>query len=188
MTLPNYDIVGACAAIRAEAADLQGINSAYGLKRKTGMLDFITSEDNGPAANAKLISFEDKIATLQVFYDQRTKECQITDDCDVSVCDTGATPLRRQFLFEADNCLYTPVRKYSASDMEALCKDTKTFMRERGFSDLRAAKEHLSMKLLAEVDAFKGQNRRFSGAVSAVGSSPTVDLIATDSFGQSIPL
>src|SRR6478735_833483 len=135
MTLPNYDIVGACAAIRAEAADLQGINSAYGLKRKTGMLDFITSPENG-GTNAKLIHYQDKIATLQVFYDQRTKECQITDDCDISVCDAGATPVRRQFLFEADNCLYTPVRSYSVSDMEALCKDTKTFMRERGFSDL----------------------------------------------------
>lgn len=188
MTLPNYDIIGACAAIRAEAANLQGINSAYNLKRKTGMLDFVTSGDNGPGVNAKLISFQDKIATLQVFYDQRTKECQITDDCAISVCDTGSTPVRKQFLFEADNCLYTPVREYSISDMEALCKDTPTFMRERGFSDLRAAKEHLSMKLLAEIDAMKGKNLHFQGAATAYGGSKTIDLIATDSFGQSIPL
>lgn len=187
MTLPNYDIIGACAAIREEAANLQGINSSYALKRKTGMLDFITSEDNGPRTNSKLISFQDKIATLQVFYDQRTKECQITDDCAISVCDTGSTPVRKQFLFEADNCLYTPVREYSVSDMEALCKDTKTFMRERGFSDLRAAKEHLSKKLLAEVDAFKGQNLHFDGSTTPVGGVKTVDLITT-SGGQSIPL
>lgn len=186
MNLPNYDIVGACAAIREEAANLQGINSAYGLKRKTGMLDFITSPENG-GVNARLISFQDKIATLQVFYDQRTKECQITDDCDISVCDAGSTPVRKQFLFEADNCMYTPVREYSISDMEALCKDTKTFMRERGFSDLRAAKEHLSMKLLAEVDALKGKNLHFDGTTTAAGASKTVDLITT-SGGQSIPL
>lgn len=186
MTLPNYDIVGACAAIREEAANLQGINSAYGLKRKTGMLDFITSPENG-GTNSRLINYQDKIATLQVFYDQRTKECQITDDCDISVCDPGVTPVRKQFLFEADNCMYTPVRAYSVSDMEALCKDTKTFMRERGFSDLRAAKEHLSAKILAEVDAMKGLSRNFDGSTTAAGTSRTIDLIGT-SGGQTIPL
>lgn len=188
MVLPNYDIIGACAAIREEAANMQGINSAYGLKRKTGMLDFITSPENG-GVNAKYISFDSgtKTATLQVFYDQRTKECQITDDCDISVCDAGATPVRKQFLFEADNCIYTPVRKYSVQDLEALCKDPKAFMRERGFSDLRAAKEHLSKKLLAEVDAMKGLNHRFNGSNTAYGGSTTVDLITT-SGGQSIPL
>lgn len=183
---PNLNIVGACQLIREEAANLQGINSAYSLKRKTGMLDWLTSPENG-GTNAKYISMDGKFAKLEVFYDQRTKECQITDDCYVSVCDPGVTPLRKRFEFTADNCVNTPVRTYTLDDMIALCTDTKTFMRERGFSDLRAAKEHLSLKMLAEVDAFKGANLYFSGGKGAVGSSKTVDLI-TSTGGQSIPL
>jgi hypothetical protein len=185
---PNFDIVGACQAIREEAANLQGINNAYALKRKTGMLDWLTSPENG-GTNARLINFDSsaKIAELEVFYDQRTKECQITDDCYVGVCDDGSTPLRKRFTFRADNCIATPVREYSVNDMVALCKNPKEFMRERGFSDLRAAKEHLSRKMLAEVDVFKGKNNRFDGSVVAAGSTATVDLIGT-SGGQDIPL
>lgn len=185
---PNFDIVGACQLIREEAANLQGQNSAYGLKRKTGMLDWLVSPENG-GTNARLIHYDQsgKIAELEVFYDQRTKECQITDDCFVSVCDDGTTPVRKRFTFRADNCIFTPVREYTLNDMEALCKDTATFMRERGFSDLRAAKEHLSVRMLGEVDALKGKNLHFDGSTTAAGGSKTLDLIDT-SGGQPIPL
>lgn len=183
---PNYNIVGACQLIREEAANLARENYAFNLQRKTGMLDWLTSPENG-GTNARLISREGKIAKLEVFYDQRTKECQITDDCFTSVCDQGSTPLRKRFEFTMDNCIYTPVREYTVDDMIALCKDTATFMRERGFSDLRAAREHLSLKMLGEVDALKGKNIEFDGGTTAAGASKTLDLI-TQSGGQPIPL
>jgi len=184
---PNLNIVGACQLIREEAKNLAGENYAFGLQRKTGMLDWLTSPENG-GVNARYISSDGKLTKLEVFYDQRTKECQITDDCFSGVCDPGTTPQRKRFEFTLDNCIVTPVREYTLDDMIALCKDTKTFMRERMESDQRAGREHLSKKMLAEVDAFKGINVRFDGSTTASGASPTIDLIATDTFGQAIPL
>jgi hypothetical protein len=184
----NLNIVGACENIRREAETLAGQNYAFNMQRKTGALDFITSPENG-GVDASLISYQQgtKIATLRVFYDQRTKECQITDDCYVNVCDDGSTPLRKEFTVSIDDCIKTPVREYTVDDMVALCKDTAMFMRERGFSDLRAAREHLSVKILAAMDAMKGVNKHFDGTTTAAGSSKTLDLIGT-SGGQDIPL
>lgn len=184
---PNYNIVGACQLIREEAANLAGQNYAFNLQRKTGMLDWLTSAENG-GTNARYIGKEGHLTKLEVFYDQRTKECQITDDCFVSVCDTGTTPARKRFEFILDNCIYTPVRTWSLDDFITLCKDPKAFMRERLESDLRAGREHLSRKMLAEVDAFKGKNLHFEGAATAAGGSKTIDLIANDTYGQAIPL
>lgn len=187
MPNPNFNIVGACQLIREEAANLAGQNYAFNLQRKTGMLDWLTSQENG-GVNARYITKEGKLTKLEVFYDQRTKECQITDDCFVSVCDDGTTPTRKRFEFTIDNCIYTPVREYTLDDMITLCKDPKAFMRERLESDMRAGREHLSRKMLAEVDAMKGLNLHFGGGSTPAGSSKTFDLIATDSYGQAIPL
>lgn len=184
---PNYNIVGACQLIREEAANLARENYAFYLQRKTGMLDWLTSPENG-GVNARYIGRDGHLTKLEVFYDQRTKECQITDDCFVSVCDEGTTPQRKRFEFTLDNCIYTPVRKWSLDDFVTLCKDPRAFMRERLESDLRAGREHLSRKMLAEVDALKGKNKHFEGAETAYGGSKTIDLIATDSYGQAIPL
>jgi hypothetical protein len=184
---PNYDIVGACQLIREEAANLAGQNYAFNLQRKTGMLDWLTSPENG-GVNARYIGKDGHLTKLEVFYDQRTKECQITDDCFVSVCDEGVSPARKRFEFTLDNCIHTPVREWSLDDFVTLCKDPKAFMRERLESDLRAGREHLSRKMLAEVDALKGLNLHFGGGSTAAGASKTFDLIATDSFGQPVPL
>lgn len=184
---PNYSIVGACQFIRKEAEELAGQNYAFNLQRKTGMLDWLTSPENG-GTNARYIESNGKLHKLEVFYQQRTKECQVTDDCFVSVCDDGTTPLRKRFEFILDNCIHTPVREYTLNDMEVLCKDTKTFMQEYMESDQRAGREHLSKKMLAEVDAMRGINRYWNGPpYGAAGSSKTVDLI-TPSGGQNIPL
>lgn len=184
---PNLNIVGACQYIREEGARLNAQNYAFNLQRKTGALDFFTSPENGNV-NSRYISSDGKLTRLEVFYDQRTKECQITDDCFISVCDTGSTPQRKRFEFTLDNCIFTPVREYTLDDMIALCKDTKTFMQERLASDQRAGREHLSMKMLAEADAFKGANLQFNGPKLAAGTSKTIDLITNDAYGQPIPL
>lgn len=184
---PNYNIVGACQFIRKEAAELAGINYAFNLQRKTGMLDWLTSPENG-GVNANYIESNGKLHKLEVFYDQRVKECQITDDCFASVCDDGTTPARKRFEFTLDNCIGTPVREYTVNDMEVLCKDTRTFMQEYMAQDQRAGREHLSKVMLAEVNNMVGINRYWNGPpYGAAGSSKTVDLI--DSSGnQKLPL
>lgn len=185
---PNYNIVGACQLVRKEASELAGINYAFNLQRKTGMLDFLTSPENGNT-RSRYISSDGKLTKLEVFYDVRTKECQITDDCFISVCDQGSTPARKRFEFTLDNCIHTPVREYTLDDMEVLCRDTKTFMQDYVASDQRAGREHLSKKMLAEVDAMKGVWKYFNGPPNgAAGSSKVVDLIGADAASQPIPL
>lgn len=184
----NIDIVGACERIVAEAETLAGENYAYNLRRKTGALDFITSPENG-GVEKSLISYQSgrKLAKLHIFYDQRTKPCQIIDDCDSNVCDPGTTPARLETDVTISNCLKTPVREYSNDDMAALCKDTATFMRQRGLSDLRAAHERWSEKILAVLGAGIGANNEWDGTDTAAGSYKNIQLLATDG-GQRIPL
>jgi hypothetical protein len=152
----NFDIVGACQNIQAEAEALAGSgNYAYNLKKKTGALDFITSQENGGAVDTNFISYNSgrKYATLQMFYDQRTKECQISDNCDITVCDEGSTPQRKEATVRITKCVKTPVREYSTRDMIALCMDKSTFIQKRAGSDLRAAAAFLSTRVLAEMGA-----------------------------------
>ena len=185
----NIDIIGACENIRKEAETLAGENYAYNLKRKTGALDFITSPENG-GVDASLISYDSgrKIAELKVLYDQRTKPCNISTNCDQNVCDDGATPLRKQFTTTISGCIKTPVRAYSNNDMVALCKDTSAFMRDRGFSDIRAAHEKFSELILAELDNQVGVNIEFDGTTTSAGSYKQVQLINTAVDEQKIPL
>ncbi len=184
----NLDIVGACERIVREAETLAGENYAFNLRKKNGALSFITSPENG-SVQADLISYQGgrKLANLHVYADQRTKECQISDNCDQNVCDDGSTPLRQEFDVTIDQCLRTPVREYSNNDMAALCKDTEAFMRDRGFSDLIAAHEHLDKKTLAFLDSQIGINYEFDGSTTAAGAYKSIDIIGT-AGGQAVPL
>jgi hypothetical protein len=184
----NLDIVGACENIRKEAETMAGENYAYNLKRKTGALDFMTSPENG-GVDASLISYDEgrKIASLKILYDQRTKPCQISTNCDQNVCDEGATPLRKQAIIDISGCLKTPVRRYSNDDMVALCKDTPGFMRGRGVNDIVAAHQKLSELLLAEMGGQIGVNHEFDGTETAALAYKNVALTVTSS-GQKVPL
>lgn len=188
----NLDIVGACENIRREAESLAGQNYAFNLKRKTGALDFITSQAGQASADAELISYQSKkkIARLKVLYDQRTKECQISDNCDITVCDEASTPVRKEVIFDIDKCVKTPVREYSNDDMVALCLDTQTFIQRRAGSDLRAAKEFLSTRLLAELQNNIGTNDEWDETTTAAGQFKPIQLIKNniDSQGQRGPL
>lgn len=166
-----------------------GENYAYNLRRKTGALDFITSPENG-GVDAELISYDQgkKVATLKILYDQRTKPCQISSNCNQNVCDDGATPLRKQFLTEIQYCIKTPVRSYSNSDMVALCKDTATFMRDRGVSDLRAAHEFWDERILALLDDQIGTNDEWDGTSTAAGQYKDIQLINSAMDEQRVPL
>lgn len=185
----NFDIIGACENIRKEAETLAGENYAYNLKRKTGALDFITSPENG-GVDASLISYDNgkKVATLKILYDQRTKPCQISSNCNQNVCDDGATPLRKQFLTEISACIKTPVRSYSNDDMVALCKDTPAFMRDRGVSDIRAAHEYWDERILAEMDNQIGVNKEWDGTTTAAGAYKDIQLINSALDEQRVPL
>lgn len=184
---PNYDIVGACQLVREEAANLAGINYGFNLQRKTGMLDWLTSQENG-GTNARYIGKEGHLTKLEVFYDQRTKECQITDDCFDGICDGGTTPVRKRFEFTLDNCINTPTRAFELDDLTTLCVDPKKWIQDRLASDQRAGREHLSRKMIAEVDALVGINRRFDGSTTPAGTPTNIDLITNDGYGQAIPL
>lgn len=185
----NLNIVGACERIRKEAETLAGQNYAFNMQRKTGALDLITSPENG-GVDAKLISYNNgqKIAKLYILYDQRTKPCETTHDCYRTVCDDGTTPVRKDATITIDDCIKTKVREYSNDDMVALCDNTEEFMRRRGFSDLVAAREYFSEKILAELVAQIGINHQFDGGNVAAGTYKTLDLIGADSAGQPIPL
>jgi hypothetical protein len=187
--LANLDIVGACERIRKEAQTLAGQNYAFDMQRKTGALDFITSPENG-GIDAKLISYDQgtKQAKLHIFYDQRTKRCETTHDCAQSVCDTGATPVRKEATISISDCIKTKVRAYSNDDMIGLCENTSEFMQKRGFSDLRAAREYFSEQILADLVAQIGINVQFDGGQVAAGTYKTLDLIGADAYGQPIPL
>ncbi len=184
---PNLNIVGACERIVEEMENLAGQNYAYNLKRKTGALDFITSPENG-GVDARLISYQEgkKMAKLHVFYDQRTKPCQIVDDADSGVCDDGSTPVRKETTITISNHIKTPVRAYSNSDMVALCKDTQGFIKSRALSDFRAAHEFFSEQILAVLDNNIGKNIEWDGSTTAAGSYKDIQLLATES-GQRIP-
>jgi len=184
----NLDIIGACERIRVEAARLAGENYAFNLRKKNGALSFITSPENG-GVDAEIISYDNgrKIAKAHVLYDQRTKSCQISDNCAQNVCDEGSTPLRKEFDITIDDCLKTPVREYSNDDMVALCDDTEGFMQRRGFSDLIAGHEFLNKKTLAFLDNQVGVNHEFDGTTTNAGVYKTIQLLAT-SGSQKIPL
>lgn len=184
----NLDIVGACENVRREAATLAGQNYAFNLKRKTGALDFITSEAGTASANAELITYQSKkkIARLKVLYDQRTKECQITDNCDITVCDEGSQPVRKEVIFDIDKCVKTPIREYTTSEMNALCMDTQTFIQMRAGSDLRAGLEFLSTRVLAELQNNIGTNDEWDETSTAAGQYKDIQLLATEA-GQRVP-
>jgi hypothetical protein len=188
----NLDIVGACENIRREAETLAGQNYAFNLKRTTGALDWITSAEGGADVDSSLISYQAgrKLARAKVLYDQRTKECQISDNCDSNVCDAGTTPVRKEVIFDIDNCVKTPVRAYSNDDMIGLCLDTQTFIQRRAGSDLRASVEFLDSKILALLDDQIGINYEWDGTTTAAGAYKDIQLIKTniDSQGQPGPL
>jgi hypothetical protein len=188
----DLDIIGAFQALQKEAETIIGPeNYAYNLKRKTGGLDFITSPENGSLDNS-LITYDQqrKIAKLEIFYDQRTKPCQIITNCgdaDQGICAaTGATPIRKRAEVTIANCIKTPVRIYYNNDMVALAKDTQGFIRDRMMNDIRAAHEALSIQVLAELDGQIGKNVEHDGTSTAAGQYKPIQLLAVES-GQRIP-
>jgi hypothetical protein len=189
----NHNIIGACQNIQREATDLAGDNAPFNLGLKVGALDFITSPDNMAGnVDTKLLSDNPvtKIKKLQIFYDQRTKPCQINTQELANVCtDEGSTPHRKEAIITLDNPLSTPVRYFDNQEMIVLCKDQGEFIRSRLFNDLRAARERFSQAIIASIQSYAGKLNRFNGStVADTGTNPVALDLLNDDSGQDVPL
>lgn len=184
----NHDLVGACQAIRHEATELAGMNAPFNLGLMNGALDFITSPDNNMDTEFRLITTNGKLTKGEIFYDQRTKTCQITDTL-ANVCNDDATsPVRKSATITIDNALSTPARFFDNEEMVILCQNKDEFIRRRLFNDLRAAREHFSAKILAALESYAGKLIRWDGTtITDTGAtSPAVQLLYAQN-GQKVP-
>lgn len=183
----NHDLIGACQNIQKEADILSGQNSAFKLGRQVGALDAITSPANG-GVQSQLITYDEgrKVAKLEIFYDQRTKPCQIVDDV-LNVCDEdGSTPARKSATVTIDNGISTPVRYFNNDDMVVLCKNQQDFIQSRLFNDLRAARERLSEKTLAFLDAGIGDIKHWDGTTTTAAYAD-LQLLYGTAAGEDVP-
>lgn len=196
MPATSFDMnaVGACDAIRQEATALAGMNAPFLLGRATGALDFITDPQNVQGLSSEVVSSSDeKVTTLRILYDQRTKPCQVSTDPNTNVCvDTPTSPPRKQAFVNIDKKITTPARYFSNADMVVLCKemgdDKKAgHIRDRLQNDLRAGRERLDEIILAELSARRGKIYSWDGTTTAAGSSKTLQLLSSTG-GQDVPL
>lgn len=185
----NHNIVGACQNIRDEATAMAGENAPFNLGLMNGALDFITSPSNMNAGDtSKLITSNGKLTKLEFFYDQRTKTCQITDTL-ANVCNDDTTsPVRKSATITIDSALSTPPRHFDNEEMVILCQGQSEFIQRRLRSDLRAARERFSAKILAALESYAGKLIRWNGTVitDTGATSPAVELLHTTT-GQKVP-
>lgn len=192
MPATSYDMtaVGACDAIRAEVTALAGENAPFNLGRATGALDMITDPSNGNVDAVQVSLPGEKVTTLRLLYDERTKPCQVSTDPNTNICnDTATYEPRKQAFVNIDKKITSPPRYFSNDDMVVLCKDMKQFIRERLANDLRATRERLDEIILAELNARVGKLYAWDGSTTAAGSYTSLQLLSTQlSQGQDIPL
>lgn len=183
--------VGACDAIRAEATALLGQNAPFNLGRATGALDFITDPNNDaglevlPVGNAS-----EKVQTLRILYDQRTKPCQVSTDPNTNICnDTGTTVVRKQAFAQIDKKISSPAHYFTVEDMAVICKGKSEFIRERLRNDLRATRERWDEIILAEMNARVGRYYGWSG-ITGTGyqNIQLLDSNNTQQPDQDLPL
>lgn len=173
--MPSYPVsaIGACDAIRAEATALAKDNAPFNLGRANGMLDFVTNPLNSQGVDIRELEDGETIRSLALYYDQRTKPCQVSTDPSTNVCnDTGTTVTRKKSIVDIDKKISSPARYFSVDDMAVLCSDktggnnaTKksSFIRERLENDLRATRERFDEILLAEANARVGRYYGWQG-------------------------
>jgi hypothetical protein len=184
----DHTIVGACQNIQREAENMAGSNYAFNLHRINGGLDFITSPDNGGIEN-RLISpgDGDKLAKLQVFYDQRTRPCQTSTSLTTNICnDTTITPTRKEFIKTIGKKISSIGRYFSNDDLVIICEGSKEFIQKRLNSDLAATRERLNEVLLAELLAMRGKIYHHDGTETVAGSNKSLQLLYAQN-GQNTP-
>ena len=185
----NHDLVGACQNIQHEATELAGQNAPFNLGLMNGALDFITSPDNNFDTEFRIITSNGKVTKGEIFYDQRTKACQITDTL-ANVCNDDATsPVRKSMTITIDDALSTPPRFFDNSEMLVLCQNKDEFIRKRLFNDLRAARERFSSKVLAALESYAGKLIRWNGTtITDTGATSPAEQLLSVTGGQDVPL
>lgn len=187
----DHTIVGACQNIQREAEDLAGSNYAGNLGRINGALDMVTSPDNG-GVDTKLINPPgtngNKLAQLQVFYDQRARPCQASTSLTTNVCnDTGIRVARKQFHKTIGKKISSPIYQFTNDELVIICKGSKEYIQSWLLSGLRATKERWNEVLLSELNAMIGKKYRHDGTEAAAGVYTDVQLL-TSSGGQYLPM
>lgn len=190
MASTSFDMtaVGACELIRAEAVDIAKENAPFLLGRATGALDFITNPQNGTIAQTVISDPGEKVHTLRILYDQRTKPCQVSTDPNTNICnDTTITTPRKQAFVNIDKKITSPARYFSNNDLVVNCMPKSEFIRQRLMNDLRATRERFDEIILAELNARVGIIQSWDGTTTAAGSYRNNQLLSIQS-AQDIPL
>lgn len=199
--MPSFPVtaIGACDAIRVEATAIAKDNAPFNLGRANGMLDFLTNPINEQGIDIREIEDSETVRSLAIYYDQRTKPCQVSTDPATNICnDTGTTVARKRAIVDIDKKITSPARFFTVDDMAVLC-GPKTggnnatrkseFIRQRLDNDLRATRERLDEILLAEANARVG---RYYGWQANTGTGyrniQLLDSNNTQQPDQSLPL
>jgi hypothetical protein len=178
--------VGACDAIRAEATAMLKENAPFNLGRATGALDFITDPSNDAGLEVLPVgNSSEKVQTLRILYDQRTRPCQASTDPNTNICnDTGTTVTRKQAFAQIDKKISSPARYFTVEDMAVICKGKNEFIRERLNNDLRATRERWDEIILAEMASRKGKRYGWDGTTTAAGSDTNLQLLDSNNTQQ----
>lgn len=186
----DHNLIGACENIRREAEDLAGSNYAFHLGRANGMLDFMTSPDNG-GVDTELISPPGtngtKLAQLKVLYDQPARACQASTSLTTNVCnDAGITPTRKQFIKSIGKKISSPIYTFTNDQLVIICKGSKEFIQSWLLNGVRATKERWNEVLLAEVNAMVGKQYHWDGTETPSGQYYDLQLLFAQN-GQDLP-
>jgi hypothetical protein len=199
--MPSFPVsaIGACDAIRVEATAIAKDNAAFNLGRATGALDFITNPDNRQTVETREIEDGETVRSMAIYYDQRTKPCQVSTDPNTNICsDTGTTVTRKRAIVDIDKKISSPGRYFTVDDMAVLCgpktggnnaSRKSEFIRMRLENDLRATRERFDEIILAEMNARVG---RYYGWENNTGTGyrniQLLDSNNTNQPDQDLPL
>lgn len=191
MALPTFDytLAGVCEKIIRQTSTMVGRNYSMNLGRKTGALDFILSPDNG-GIKATYTQEGSKVIRAKVLYKQRSLPCEIQDGADAldaTVCDTANEPVEKSADLTVGDGLASYPKKFSNGNLVQICQNTDAWIQEYLYSDLRAMREKLSMKILAKMAVNAGVNVRQNGSTTATNTYTSTDIMSTTN-GIKVPL
>lgn len=191
MATPFVDLAGGCEKILRQMGDIAKNNYAFGLGRKTGMLEFLLDPSNGKIKlDLNNTQAGKKFVKSKVVYKKRTKPCEIlTDDSVDGLCDAGSEPEEGSIDVTITKRIGTPVKSFSNDNMVNICQDTTSFVNEYLVSDMRALREKASEIMLGLADDAIGVNHEADGSTTAAGSYKTIQLLGTSAdTGTQVPL
>jgi hypothetical protein len=187
----NFSLAGVCPQILKAAEDFAQDNYSMNLQKSLGALDYILSPQNRSGTRISYTGQEgSKAVRAKVLYKQRSLPCEIQDGedaKDVSICDTATEPAEKSVDVQVDDMISTTPKKFTNSNLVQICQDTMGWIREYLDSDVRAAREKLSAKVLAKIAANIGVNKHQDGTTTSADAYDTVNITGVAN-SQKIPL